>query len=74
MADESVAKLQLHKLSSKDCCFVCLQVQMYALGSLFQQKKAGQQALLPMACVLDYVMPAFCRGIFQLLHAHMQIA
>ncbi|DBA85458.1 TPA: hypothetical protein ACH3X2_000410 [Trebouxia sp. C0005] len=38
-------------------------VQMYALGSLFQQKKPGPQALLPMPCVLDCVMPAFCHGI-----------
>ena len=74
MADKLVATLQLHWLSGIDCSFGRLQVQMYALGSLFQQKKPGQHVLLPMPCVMDWVMPAFCRGTLCLLHAHMQSA
>ncbi|KAL0020919.1 hypothetical protein WJX77_011015 [Trebouxia sp. C0004] len=38
-------------------------IQMYALGSLFHEKKAGQHTLLPMPCLLECVMPAFCRGL-----------
>lgn len=55
-------------LAAHQCWFEAhshvVQVQMFALESLFSQSNpAYKHAFLPMPCILESVMPAFCQGI-----------